>query len=162
DALVRFFRAPQRAFLEQRLGVYLGKGSEALPDREPTRLDALERFRIGDALLHELTELEPALRRRVLRKEGRLPPGALGDVQLAPVERDVDAVLAIASEAEPSEDVPVLLELTSGQRLMGRVTDVYGARRIERIVSKLQPKHQLSTWLRHLAYCASAERPGET
>jgi exonuclease V gamma subunit len=90
-----------------------------------------------------------------------LPPGALGDVQLASVERDVDAVLAVASGSERLPDVLLRLPLTD-TTLVGRVEDRFAGRRIERLISKLSPKHELGAWLRHLAYCAACPDAGET
>jgi exodeoxyribonuclease V gamma subunit len=51
EDVVRFFDHPSRWFLQQRLGIYLGRDAELLDEREPIELDHLELWRIGDALL---------------------------------------------------------------------------------------------------------------
>src|SRR5690606_6522300 len=74
DGLIDYFRHPQRSFLRQRLAVNLPRELDPIEAREPTQLDALERYQIGSELLDELSPLAPAERKRLLTQAGRLPP----------------------------------------------------------------------------------------
>lgn len=154
DLLVRFYRAPQRKFLEERLGVFLPRDIEEIPDREPTAPDGLERYRLGDDLLREMMEWPREERKRVLTQEGRLPPGTLGEVSFADIERNVTCVHTALTVEEPETQVLVRLAL-SDTFITGRMEGVAGKRCVERIVSVARGKHLFSAWIRHLALCAS-------
>ncbi|MBW3548573.1 MAG: exodeoxyribonuclease V subunit gamma, partial [Actinobacteria bacterium] len=52
DSLVRFVQHPVRAFLRQRLGIYLGDWSEEVDDALPVELDGLEAWGVGERILH--------------------------------------------------------------------------------------------------------------
>jgi exodeoxyribonuclease V gamma subunit len=157
ESLVRFYRAPPRAFLEQRLGVFLPRTEDETPDREPTALSGLSRFRLMDELLRDLFDAPDEERRRLLRQAGKLPPGTLGDVALSRIERDVAAVKnAVPSEGDERE---LRIDLDLGSlRLTGRIADVGPERRVERIIATARAKHILVCWIRHLALCASEPR----
>jgi exodeoxyribonuclease V gamma subunit len=154
DGLVRFFRSPQRAFLEERLSVYLPRDQEEVPDREPTTLEGLERFRVADDLFRELAGFPPEERRRILRQGGRLPPGTLGEVMLKRIETDVACVESAVPIAPDERELLLRLELGS-VRLSGRLDGVSQGLRVERIISQARAKHYVSTWLRHLALCVA-------
>jgi exodeoxyribonuclease V gamma subunit len=161
EGLERFFRHPQKRFLKQRLSVLLPRDVDPIRDREPTRLDPLERYQIGDQLLSELAGLSPELRARVLLQSGRLPPGSPGRVQLAEIEALVSAVLGARDPGPRLPDRELKLEL-GRFRLIGRLDRIFEAARVEWLVSTLSTKHKLSAWIRHLVLCASGERPNRS
>ncbi len=158
ESLERFFRHPQKRFLKERLSLHLPRDVDPIRDREPTRLDALERYQIGDELLTELAELGPEERARVLLQSGRLPPGMAGHVQLLEIEALVNAVLGARAAGARLPDRDLDIDL-GGARLHGRLDRIYESARVEHLVSTLSTKHKLSAWIRHLALCASGERP---
>jgi exodeoxyribonuclease V gamma subunit len=159
--LERFFRHPQRAFLRERLALSLPREIDPIADREPTLLDALERYQIGDDLLGELAELPRAQRARHLTLAGRLPPGSVGSVQLDDIEALVAAVRGAedAGAALPDRDVTIELESFT---LVGRLDRLYEQARVEHTVSTIRTKHKLSAWIRHLVLCATGVAPART
>jgi exodeoxyribonuclease V gamma subunit len=161
ESVVRFFRSPQRAFLEERLSVYLPRDQEGVPDREPTTLEGLERFRVADDLFRELSPFPEEERRRILRQSGRLPPGTLGEVMLKRIELDVAAVQNAVPESEDERELSFQFELDD-LRIFGRIDGVSEKRRVERILSSARAKHYVSAWLRHLALCITHDASSES
>jgi exodeoxyribonuclease V gamma subunit len=158
EGLERFFRHPQKRFLRERLSVLLPRDVDPIRDREPTRLDQLERYQIGDQLLSELAQLGPEQRARALLQSGRLPPGSAGRVQLDEIEALVSAVLSARELGARLPDREIALQL-GRFRLIGRLDSIFEAARVEHLVSTLSTKHKLSAWIRHLVLCASGEHP---
>ncbi|MFT3927962.1 MAG: exodeoxyribonuclease V subunit gamma [Myxococcales bacterium] len=154
ERLVSFFRAPQRAFVRERLRVRLPEESEQIPDREPTALDALARFQLHDRLLTGLASKDRDEQQRMLTQEGRLPPGTIGQVLFEELDRTVQNMRAQLDVGAP---LPHLnLELRIGGRLLyGRLTGMHEAARVELTAAAASDKHRLSMWIRHLALCAS-------
>jgi exodeoxyribonuclease V gamma subunit len=161
DNLISYFRHPQRSFLKQRLSVHLPRELDPIESREPTTLDALERYQIGSELLGELLQVDQGERARILGQAGRLPPGTLGVVQLARIEELVADVLSAGDAGEALPDHSFEIALSSG-KLMGRLDGMHARARVERTVSTLRTKHKLNAWIRHLALCASREGPQRT
>lgn len=158
DDLVRFFRDPQRAFLAERLGVRLPYDADEVPDREPTSIDALERYRLHDRLLRDLAPLAPDERLRVLTQEGKLPPGTTGKVLFAQLEGNVEALRGAVDPGEPLPDRLFSLQLPK-LLLTGRLSGLFTRMRVEHTVAQANEKHLLSAWIRHVALCASGEAP---
>jgi exodeoxyribonuclease V gamma subunit len=161
ESVVRFFRSPQRAFLEERLSVYLPRDQQGVPDREPTTLEGLERFRVADDLFRELAPLLREEQRRIMRQSARLPPGTLGEVMLKRIELDVAAVQNAVPESEDEHELSFQFELDE-LRIFGRLEGVSANRRVERILSAARAKHYVSAWLRHLALCIAHDPASET
>ena len=161
DDLERFFRHPQRRFLRERLSVVLPRELDAIADREPTQLDTLERYQIGDDMLRELSHLSQDERARVLGQSGRLPPGMAGKVQLRDIQALVDAVLTAEDAGPPLPDRDFELKLAE-LTLIGRLDRLYEQARVEHLVSTPSTKHKLSAWIRHLALCATGASPRRT
>jgi exodeoxyribonuclease V gamma subunit len=161
ETLIDYFRHPQRKFLKQRLSVHLPRELDPIEGREPTNLDALERYQIGSELLTELSGLEPHEQSRVLRQAGRLPPGTVGEVQLARIEGLVAEVLSAGDAGEARADHTFEIPLANN-KLTGRLDGMHERARVERTVAKLRTKHKLNAWIRHLALCASCSEPQRT
>jgi exodeoxyribonuclease V gamma subunit len=154
EQLVQFYRAPQRAFVRERLRLRLPLESEQIPDREPTALDALSRFQLHDRLLTVLARSDREDQLRVLTREGRLPPGTTGEVLFDELERTVRVMWEQLDVGARREDVS--LELNLGDVLVhGRLTGVHERARVELTAAAASDKHKLSVWIRHLALCAS-------
>ena len=78
--LNRFLRNPARAFLEWRLGVYLGDTTRVLEDDEPFAAGGLEIWQLEQQVLERVLAgeaLEPLITR--WQGSGQLPPGAPGE-----------------------------------------------------------------------------------
>jgi exodeoxyribonuclease V gamma subunit len=161
ESLISYFRHPQRTFLKQRLSVHLPRELDPIEGREPTNLDALERYQIGSELLTELSALEASERTRVLTQAGRLPPGTLGQVQLARIEALVADVLSAGNAGPALPDHSFEIALGS-YKITGRLDGMHARARVERTVSTLRTKHKLNAWIRHLALCATRSDPQRT
>lgn len=161
EKLVSFFRAPQRAFVRERLRVRLPQESEQTPDREPTALDALERFQLHDRLLTGLRGEARAEQLRVLVQEGKLPPGTTGQVLFEDLEKTIDAMLAELDVGDQTADVRLRIDGPHGQ-LHGTLRGLHEHARVELSAAAASDKHKLSAWIRHLALCASDSPVKET
>jgi exodeoxyribonuclease V gamma subunit len=160
DALVRFVEHPTRAFLRERLGVYVRDQPDEIVDSLPIELDGLAKWAVGDRLLAARLAgagAEQALAAELAR--GQLPPGPLGqrvvdDVGPA-VEALVQVVSGVPSAAGPARSVDVHVRLPDGRRLIGTVPGVHGTTVLRAVYSRLAAKHRLAGWVRYLALCAA-------
>ncbi len=159
DELVSFFDHPPRAFLQRRLGLYLGRDLEPMEDREPIVLNALDRWKIGDALLARALEggdVEAAY--ESVRAGGRLPPGTLGRCLYDDIRPDIDVLAELARTAmggrrrDPAE---IDLDL-DGVRLTGVVRDLYPNGHARAQYSQIGRRQELGLWIRHLALGCAA------
>ncbi len=159
--LRRFFRDPIRGFFFA-LDLTLPRDVEGVSDAMPVEVDALQEWGIGDRMVYDMLRgMHPDDAANAEWRRGSLPPGRLG-FRKAKEIRDCATELATTAIAErashPSLGIDVDIELRSGRRLTGTVTDVYGSRAISVTYSKLAGKHLLQAWIELLAL-ASAD-PG--
>jgi exodeoxyribonuclease V gamma subunit len=161
DALTRFFRHPQEAFLRERLSILFPRELDAIDDREPLALDALDRYKIADEVLRQHGSHDRENRERLLRKTGKLAPGALGKAQLDAIEQAVQDLVDACPAEHALPDRSLILELRNA-RLTGQLRDLEREARVLRTVGKLNAKRRLSTWIEHLASCATGEPPNVT
>ncbi len=161
DDLVRFYQAPARHFLKQRLGVFFPDGQSLPSDREPFDLseDFAEpslRRRIADGLLRKIgmEEIEAAE-----RASGMLPPGEFGRTHFRRAAARMDGFVRclepLLAGAEEGLDVD---ETLAGVRVTGRITCI-GAEGLvlgEPVMSTSGSRVKL--WIPHLFACL--ERPG--
>ena len=164
EQLVAFVCHPVRAFLRQRLSLYLGDWTDELDDRLPLELDALARWGVGDRLLEATlggAELDAAMLSELCR--GLLPPGGLAVNVLGDVARGVSDLMSVMEDRGfgpgPTEAVQVRFELPDGRTVAGTVPQVRAGTILQCTFSRLGPKHRLSAWVRFLAM--SADRPDE-
>jgi exodeoxyribonuclease V gamma subunit len=153
--LVRFFESPARFLLEERLGLYLGQGSESIRDREPLELDALDLHRLGATLLGRSLADEPSDESFLaLRAAGVLPPGHAGRYVALRVERETRALADLAARwrtAGPPEPRPFELELGTAT-LVGVLDGVRPAARVD--YGRVRARQKLRVWLPHLVLSA--------
>jgi exodeoxyribonuclease V gamma subunit len=159
DELIRFFANPAAAFLGQRLGLRLLGDAEMLEDLEIFAPDGLQRYNLRQALLG------PAMRgegiadiRPLLRAQGGLPHGAVGELVLREQIEVADAFAArlrprlAELDAESHANVEVALSL-EGFRLSGWLPRPEGNRAVTYRFGRLRAKDRLGAWIRHLALC---------
>jgi exodeoxyribonuclease V gamma subunit len=159
DELARFFENPARAFLQRRLGLYLGNDLEILQEREPLELDALERWQVGDDLLQRALGGEDLARAfAAVRASGRIPPGVPGESLYRDLRKEVEELARVASLRRSGSRLdPRSVELTiDGTRLSGVLGDLWPAGQIRCQYSKLGGRQEIGLWIRHLALCGSA------
>ncbi len=157
--LTSFFKHPVREFLRRRLEVTTTEEGEELSDGLPVELDGLVQWGVGDRMLRDL--LAGRSRDQALGKEWRrgvLPPGQLGWRLALRIVDQAIPVAEVASAATQGLSVAardVDVDLGSGRRLRGTVTDLYGERVVKVSFSRLGPKHLLEAWIPLLALCAT-------
>ena len=142
DALQQFFRNPARAFLRDRLGLWLPSAEDADPDLEPLGADGLVRYKAADALLQQ-----PQWTLRELRAHGLLPPGAEG-ATVAEGAREVAACVAAVRNAAHGGGAPTVVEARDG--IAFRFDDVFDGTRVIAAPGKVDGKRRLRAGLDHL------------
>ena len=154
--VLRFFDHPVRFFLQRPLGLYLSDEAEPLEDREPLELDALDQWKLGDALLQrQLAGGDEGEIRELLRAQGVLPPGALGEVVwgsvAASVRRLIEKSRAICGGAPRG---PLRFDRPLGPfRLVGEIGALWPGGRVMVQYSRSGLKHELGLWIQHLVLC---------
>ncbi|MEW6595172.1 MAG: exodeoxyribonuclease V subunit gamma [Thermodesulfobacteriota bacterium] len=155
--LRHFFRNPARFFCRQRLDLLLHDDAPTVPDREPLTLHALERFAVGNLLLHLPPELPRSEVAGLLQAKGILPPGGAGPAILHDIWRQIEplkAEMARQREGEPPARLAVDLRLAADRQLAGELDECYGWGLLRTRPGKLNPPFLLACWLDHLAICA--------
>ncbi len=156
--LLRFFRNPARAFLRQRLGVYLDEAEEEVEDREPFAPDGLDAYGQRQFLLERLLAGDPPGQcRALMRAGGRLPVGAFGDQVFDDWLReaqDMEAKLA-QWRTGPREPLPVHLDI-DGCLLHGQVGGLFEGGLLRYRPGKLKEADRWLLWIEHLVLNACA------
>jgi exodeoxyribonuclease V gamma subunit len=156
--LLRFFRDPVRGFFFA-LDLTLPRDVEGVSDAMPVEIDALEDWGIGDRMVYDMLRgMRPDDAANAEWRRGNLPPGRLGFRTAKEIRgRATELARTAIGEraANPSAGIDVDIDMRSGRRLTGTVTDVYGFRIISVTYSKLAGKHLLQTWIALLALAAA-------
>jgi exodeoxyribonuclease V gamma subunit len=164
DRLVRFFENPARAFLQNRLALFLGDDLEIMEDREPIELNNLESWAVGDRLLRaELRGESAAAVRAGMIAEGSLPPGTLGACTLDDVAGPASAIAAATAALRAGDPLETLNvdALLDGARITGTVRDRWPAGYSRFQYSQIGKRHELGVWLLHLIinWCVGENEP---
>ena len=164
EDLERFVQHPVKAFLRQRLGIYLTSDDDEPADDLPVEPDPLERWEVGQRLLESrLAGIDAATARAAELARGALPPGALAAPLLDDIAAQVEAIVGSLPAADPglsSSSVEVMVELAGGRTLVGTVPGVFGHEVRSVFYSRLAAKHRLTAWVRLLALTAARpDRP---
>jgi exodeoxyribonuclease V gamma subunit len=158
---------PVRQFLSRRLGIGLDDDAAEPDDLVPLGADALESWKVADALLSvrlgldsdDADVVDAAIEEwaEVERAGGALPPFAFGEQVLDRARARADLVAVARNTVLDAEGVPRLptarlvdITLPDGRRLHGEVSGVHGHVVVSATVSKSAPKHRIAAWL-HLA-----------
>ncbi len=153
EELIRFWRHPPSALVKSRLRVTLDDEIEEVVASLPTRLEGLERWKIGDAILRD---------DRCVDRFARGASIALGTPGRLQVER-AQAEIAIVRghlerhRGEPLAPVDVDVEI-GGVRLTGRVGDLTTKGRVVARAGKVRAQHRVEAWIAHLALHAQGWR----
>jgi exodeoxyribonuclease V gamma subunit len=157
--LYRFFTHPVRFFCEQRLGLTIKKGKEEPGDREPLKIEGLDRYRLtADLLACQLGGRSPEEQLPVARAAGLLPPGTMGSIDHQRLCREVRGLgRQLADHVESVTLAPLEIELTIGDwRLSGRLTDIRQHALLRYRCATIKPKDLITIWLAHLLLNAAA------
>lgn len=142
DALQQFFRNPARAFLRDRLGLWLPSSEDADHDIEPLGADGLVRYKAADKLLEQ-----PRWTPRDLRAHGFLPPGAEG-IALAKHAREIADCIVAARDAARGAGAATVVEARDGVAF--RFDDVHAGARVVAAPGRVDGKRRLRAGLDHL------------
>ena len=154
--LIRFFSAPARYFLQQRLGVMLDQGEEALQDSEPFALDSLQVYQLKQQLLEQsLEDNDLEAYREQLKGMGELPAGPFAEVAYRSYS---DAAIEFAAELQPqlaAPQTPLEIDQQMGDfHLHGWLTGITAEGLQNYRYTKIKAKDKLALWINHLALCA--------
>jgi exodeoxyribonuclease V gamma subunit len=151
EVLARFLRNPSRHFLQAGLGVLLKEAQAELPSREPLELDALERWKIGDAALERGSDVVASLEHA--RRCGALPPAALGTWMAQRIGHRVQAVLSAGRAQGWSPELEIrsctrpLGDFVCQGRIGGWIDDEH---RVELEYRGADGPAELSSWVQHV------------
>ena len=157
--LVGFVQHPVKAFLRQRLSLFLTDRDVDICDSLPLELDALQKWAIGDRLLEAALAGVPLERAaEAEERRGALPPRSIAGRALEEVGQDVEALLAavqgLGADREPAGSRDIRVRLPQGRLIVGVVPNVRGSTITECVYSRLGPKHRLAAWVRFLTLTA--------
>jgi exodeoxyribonuclease V gamma subunit len=157
DDLVYFLEQPAKAFLRQRLGLTLVRDGAELDDAVPIDLDSLEKWAVGDRLLHErLRGAEAADTQQAEWRRGSLPPQQLGRRVLDSVGGEVEPLVTASATVRNGIGESIDISVNYGARqLTGTVANVHDGVLVRVEYSKLAPKHRLRAWAQLLALTAA-------
>lgn len=164
EDLVHFVQHPVRAFLRQRLSLYLTDRDVDISDSLPLELDALQKWAVGDRLLESgLAGVPVQVAARAEARRGILPPESIASPVLDQVSDEVERILSAMSglgfPPGPAGSCEVRVDLSDGRLLTGSVPNVRGSAITQCVYSKLAAKHRLAAWVRFLAL--TADRPDQ-
>ena len=113
DQLERFLRHPVRAFLRERLDIWVGRQDTGLRGRHPHRSSGLERWQIADRVLQErLGGADLAACLDAERARGALPPGQLADAELNRITDPLADLVAAGQHPVPPLSLDAHVDLS--------------------------------------------------
>ena len=152
--LGHFFASPAKALLAGRLRLSLGARDAALPTREPSELDALQAYGIRRELLERALAGEDVGRALTsVRASGRLPHGAVGELEFEALLEDVRRLREewnLAWTTEPRDPVEVDFA-ADGVRLVGTIGPLQEGGLLRCQPGKARDDHLVDLWVHHLA-----------
>ncbi len=163
EHFVEFFRDPAKMFARDRLGIDLAQVRAGVADREPLWLEPLERWKLGDELLHVPASSEVSAF-ELLRTAGALPYGNIGKAAFAQVWPTVRVILQAARPwLERAIDDPrdVALTLTNGS-IRGVLRGLRAGTAFRMQFSRVAGPAELTMWIRHLIACALSDHIHES
>ena len=161
-ALVAFFRAPTKVFLQGRLDIRLETDDVALAEEEPFQLDGLRSWQLRSRIRQLSADGVAASRQAALvAAGGTVPHGMLGNI----VRKDAQAAVeqlreALAEHAAAMNAPPLDIEMRiNGWALTGTLenADIEAGRLLCWRIGSVRDQHLIEAWLNLLAWAASAD-----
>ncbi|WP_326491634.1 hypothetical protein [Desulfolithobacter dissulfuricans] len=152
NLLARFWSHPVRFFLQERLGLRLWVGEEALAENEPFAPDALERYQLArqsvDCLL---SGREPGECSRRLRARGLLPHGGFGESLMAELYDRTSFLVRNLSMLGQERREPVSVDLdVAGIRLVGTLDGLHAKGLVTWRPTRWKGGDLIRLWVLHL------------
>jgi exodeoxyribonuclease V gamma subunit len=149
--LMRFFRHPQRYFLQQQLAVRLMGIEMDAEEREPFELTKADTYTIYQEWIAARLQGDN-LSVQKLQAQGRWLSGALGELEFSRQQPKVDTFTASIENlnlGEALEDMPIDL-VVGPYRLIGKLGNLYGQGSLFYRYATLKGKDFVCVWLHHL------------
>jgi len=157
--LIAFARNPVKAFLSQRLGLWIGSESDDVADGLPIELGGLEDWRVGHNLLEGLLAgIDSRSVSMAELRRGSLPPGKLGEPAFHAAWPQAKAIADTAREHDRAQEPETLecnVTLPTGIRLTGTVSGVRGSKLLGVGYSRLRAEARMTAWVQLLALTAA-------
>ena len=161
--LQNFFIQPCRYFMRHYLQVDLNLPTNSLVEHEPFVVDGLSHYQLKQEFLtYQLSSAQYAEGDKqhyanYQRATGLLPTGFAGEKSLQQAESDVRILLEALSDYDRQNKsaIEICLKEVSGVVLEGWLQSHYQGWHIDYRVSALKGKDYISSWIAHLALCAS-------
>lgn len=159
--LFDFFSHPVKYFLNKHFGIYLSEANRTKDDKEDFKLDGLDRYIAGSALVQEsLDGMEINQYLTIQRAAGLLPHGNIGEYCYREISVDALEFVKIIQEytkAGMLEPVDFALDL-KGINLYGRLYNLYAHGIVTIRYGAARTKDFLRSWLSHLILCSLKNR----
>jgi exodeoxyribonuclease V gamma subunit len=156
--LCRFLKHPVEYFFRQRLKIYLYSEDSAI-DEEAFDLAGLEKWHLKQRLANDYlnqVKTDP----QHLSAEGLLPHGPAAHSSVTAISNAQENLLLQLKPyyGQKSETRDIILSFDANTELNGSVRNYYPKLGLmEFTSSKLQGKHFLSLWVKHLVMCATKQ-----
>ena len=153
--LINFYKNPAKHFMESRLNMSLREYDEILEDDEQFILGALERYKVNQKMVQDLT-LGNGIERNEYLKNGDLSQQSLGEIQFQDQQdRSQELVSLIAGDRDFTGEQYFTKSISiGGIELSANISSYSSTGFLQLNLSKISGKHQFSFWLQHCFLCA--------
>ncbi|NOR80481.1 MAG: exodeoxyribonuclease V subunit gamma [Methyloprofundus sp.] len=149
--LLRFYRHPQKYFLQQRLKIRLEGIEGDEQEHEPFTIDGMESYLLNHQWVEAKLQ-QDNLSLAKLKAQGRWISGELGSIAFNARDQEIQQfVEKIESKQAGTSVDPIAIDLKIGSvRLVGTISDQYTDASLIYRYSPLKGKDFMSAWLQHL------------
>lgn len=149
--LLRFYRHPQKYFLQQRLNIRLEGIAGDEQEHEPFSIQGMDSYLLNHQWIEAKLQ-QSNLSLAKLKAQGRWILGELGVIEFNAQEQEIDKfVEKIESKQAGLNTDPIALDLSVGSvRLVGTIADQYSEASLIYRYSALKGKDFIVAWLQHL------------
>ncbi len=149
--LLRFYRHPQKCFLQQRLNIRLHGIEADVQEHEPFSIEGMDSYLLNHQWI-EAKIRQDNLSLAKLKAQGRWISGELGAIAFNAQEQEIEKfVEKIASKKAGLSIDPVAVDLSVGSvRLVGTIAHQYSEASLIYRYSPLKGKDFMVAWLQHL------------
>ena len=148
--LQKFYKHPQRHFMQNKLGVYLEPLAPAIQTHEPFSLSKLETYQVNqDWVEHLLKQQDFSLKK--LQAQGHWLSGVLGEVEFKQQQNEIVQFVTqihALNLGEPLENKAIDLDV-SKTRVTGKLYNLYQHGSLFYRYANLKGKDLILTWLHH-------------
>lgn len=150
--LISFFTHPSKYILYNKLGVNDYSDFNEITDREPFKLNSLDRYYLDDFLFKKLARGEPESKVFEFAQAAAMIPDELeGEKSFIHEKEKVLELLEVVKTYTSGEEREVEIEIQSeGLELYGAIPGVYDDVFITYRVGKRRAKDEVHHWLKHL------------